>query len=103
MKRQENPAAPMTAQALLDNLEDAGCGPEVTERFLALEQAGQYRELLRLLSDHRRHLLDCLHRRSGGSTAWTTWSISWRSAAPGNFEPRRHWRNCYDDHSKSDL
>ena len=53
MKRQESPAAPMTAQALLDNLEDAGCGPEVTERFLALEQAGQYREQLRLLSDHR--------------------------------------------------
>ena len=62
MKRQEIPAAPMTAQALLDNLEDAGCGPEVAERFLALEQAGQYRELLRLLSDHRRPLLDCLHR-----------------------------------------
>ena len=62
MKRQENPAAPMTAQALLENLEDAGCGSEVAERFLALEQAGQYRELLRLLSDHRRHLLDCLHR-----------------------------------------
>ena len=52
----------MTAQGLLENLEDAGCGPELTERFLALEQAGQYRELLRLLSDHRRRLLDCLHQ-----------------------------------------
>ena len=28
----------MTTQALLDNLEDAGCGPEFAERFLALEQ-----------------------------------------------------------------
>ena len=40
----------MTTQALLDNLEDAGCGPEFAERFLALEQSGQYREQLSLLS-----------------------------------------------------
>lgn len=52
----------MTTQALLDNLEEAGCGPEFAERFLALESAGQYREQLKLLSDHRRHLLDRLHR-----------------------------------------
>ena len=52
----------MTTQALLDNLEEAGCGPEFAESFLALESAGQYREQLKLLSDHRRHLLDCLHR-----------------------------------------
>ena len=50
----------MTARALLENLEDAGCGSELTERFLALERSGQYREQLRLLSD--RQLLDCLHR-----------------------------------------
>ena len=62
MKRQEMPATPMTAQGLLENLEDAGCGPEVTERFWALESAGQHQEQLKLLSDHRRHLLDCLHR-----------------------------------------
>ena len=53
---------PMTTQALLDNLEDAGCGPEFTERFLALETAGQHQEQLKLLSGHRRQLLDCLHR-----------------------------------------
>ena len=64
MKRPESPAAPMTAQALLDNLKDAGCEPEVAERFLALEQSGQYREQLKLLSGHRRHLLDCLHREA---------------------------------------
>ena len=62
MKRQETPATPMTAQALLDNLEDAGCDSSFVERFLALERSGQYRELLRLLSDHRRHLIDCLHQ-----------------------------------------
>ena len=44
---------PLTAQALLDNLEDAGCDSKFVERFLALEQSGQYREQLRLLSDHR--------------------------------------------------
>ena len=32
------------------------------ERCRALEQSGQYREQLRLLSDHRRRLLDCLHQ-----------------------------------------
>ena len=36
--------------------------PIAAERFLALEQSGQYREQLRLLSDHRRQLLDCLHQ-----------------------------------------
>ena len=62
MKQPERSATPLTAQALLENLEDAGCGPEVTERFLALERSGQYREQLRLLSGHRRKLLDRLHR-----------------------------------------
>ena len=51
------PASALTPQALLDNLEDAGCGSELTERFLALERSSQYREQLRLLSDHRRHPL----------------------------------------------
>ncbi|MFR3921185.1 MAG: hypothetical protein ACLTYN_03610 [Dysosmobacter welbionis] len=77
---------PLTDQALLDNLEDAGCNSQFMERFLALEQSGQYREQL-LLSDHRRRLLDCLHQESGGSTAWIIWSISWRSTAPKNIEP----------------
>ena len=62
MKRQEIPATPMTAQALLENLEDTGCGPEVTKRFLTLEKTGQHQEQLKLLSEHRRHLLNCLHR-----------------------------------------
>lgn len=52
---------PLTAPALLENLEDAGCDSKFAERFMALEQSGQYREQLRLLSDHRRQLLDRLH------------------------------------------
>ena len=62
MKNQEIPALPRTAQALLDNLEDAGCDPELAQRFLVLERSGQYQEQLNLLSSHRRHLLECLHR-----------------------------------------
>ena len=77
---------PLTAQALLDNLEDAGCDSKFVERFLALEQSGQYREQLRLLSDHRQELLDCLHREGGGLTAWIIWYIRWESAAPENLE-----------------
>lgn len=62
MKYQEIPALPRTTQALLDNLEDAGCDPELAQRFLILERSGQYQEQLDLLSSHRRHLLECLHR-----------------------------------------
>ena len=62
MKQRERPAGPMTARALLDNLEDAGCDSQFMECFLALEQSGQYREQLKLLSNHRRQLLDRLHR-----------------------------------------
>ena len=62
MKNQEIPALPRTTQALLDNLEDAGCDPELAQRFLVLERSGQYQEQLNLLSSHRRHLLECLHR-----------------------------------------
>lgn len=78
---------PLTAPALLENLEDAGCDSKFAERFMALEQSGQYREQLRLLSDHRRQLLDRLHREEGGSTAWTIWHIRLRSTTRGNTEP----------------
>lgn len=62
MKNQEIPVLPRTTQALLDNLEDAGCDPELAQRFLVLERSGQYQEQLNLLSGRRRHLLECLHR-----------------------------------------
>lgn len=50
-----------SAQAVIQNLKDAGCDLETTERFLALEQAGQTREQLKLLSAHRKRLLDKVH------------------------------------------
>ena len=93
----------MTAQGLLENLEDAGCGPEVTERFWALESAGQHQEQLKLLSDHRRHLLDCLHREERRIDCLDYLVYQMESAAPENPEPHRYWRSCYDDYSESDL
>ena len=50
-----------SAQAVIQNLKDAGCDLETTERSLALEQAGQTREQLKLLSVHRKRLLDKVH------------------------------------------
>ena len=49
------------AQAVIQNLKDAGCDLETMERFLALEQTGQTREQLKLLSVHRKRLLDKVH------------------------------------------
>ena len=56
---------PLTDQVLLDNLKDAGCDSKFAECFMALEHTGQYREQLRLLSAHRRQLLDYLHQEKG--------------------------------------
>ena len=49
------------AQAVIQNQKDAGCDLETMERFLALEQTGQTREQLKLLSVHRKRLLDKVH------------------------------------------
>ena len=62
MRHQKISAVPLTDQALRDNLNDVGCGLELTKHVLALERSGEYREQLRLLSAHRRYLLDCLHQ-----------------------------------------
>lgn len=47
---------------LYQNLVDAGCGRETAERCILLFQNGEMSELLRLLSCHRRALLDAVHR-----------------------------------------
>ncbi len=49
-------------KALLDNLKDAGCDAKTTERFLKLEEEGDRGGQMRLLSEHRRRLLDRVHR-----------------------------------------
>ena len=44
-------------QALLQNLQDAGCGEGLITQFLTLYQAGQYPQSFALLAQHRRTLL----------------------------------------------
>ena len=48
-------------QALLQNLQDAGCGEGLITQFLTLYQAGQYPQSLALLAQHRRTLLQHCH------------------------------------------
>lgn len=52
----------LSDKALRDNLKDAGCGAKTAERFMKLEEAGDRREQMRLLSEHRCRLLDRIHR-----------------------------------------
>lgn len=47
---------------LLQNLADAGCSPETVCQCMALAQKRDQAELMRVLSLHRRTLLDTLHQ-----------------------------------------
>lgn len=44
------------------NLEDAGCGNELVQQFMELQDKGEEEKQLLLLSDHRKSLLDQIHR-----------------------------------------
>ena len=50
------------AYTVLQNLKDAGCTDEMAEKFMALQDSDDEEQQIRLLSDHRRHLLEKLHR-----------------------------------------
>ncbi len=50
-----------TQGRLRENLADAGCGEELTRRFMALAEQGKTSEALALLAGHRKVLLDCCH------------------------------------------
>lgn len=51
------------AQGILrQNLLDAGCGSDAVQRYMDLVKKREYAELLRLLSRHRRELLDTVHQ-----------------------------------------
>ena len=52
----------MSLQETIQNLKDAGCDRETAEGFMAVEGAGDTQEQLRLLSVHRKQLLDRIHR-----------------------------------------
>ncbi|MFR1480522.1 MAG: hypothetical protein ACLSB9_35010 [Hydrogeniiclostridium mannosilyticum] len=62
-----------SVQAVIQNLEDAGCDPETVEEFLALDGEGKTGEQLKLLARQRRQLLD---RVLGKKSALIAWIIS---------------------------
>lgn len=49
-------------EEILQNLKDAGCGDSIIEQFFRLEEEGEAKEQLELLSGHREQLLDKVHR-----------------------------------------
>lgn len=50
-----------TAEALVQNLKDAGCEPEQVEQFLMLREAGDVNGQMKLLRTQRESLLDEVH------------------------------------------
>ena len=50
------------AYTVLQNLKDAGCTDEMVEKFMALQDSDDEEQQMQLLSRHRRHLLEKLHR-----------------------------------------
>ena len=50
------------AQAIVQNLKDAGCDSKTIKQFLILEEEGKLQEQLKLLTFHRNQLLDRVHR-----------------------------------------
>ena len=48
-------------QAVVTNLEDAGCDSELIKQFMDLLKTGKKEAGLSLLAKHRRFLLDCYH------------------------------------------
>lgn len=56
------PHAADADSVLRQNLVDAGCGPEIVRQCMALARRRDQAELMRVLSRHRRTLLDTLHQ-----------------------------------------
>ena len=56
------PNAADTDSILLQNLAEAGCSPETVRQCMALIREQDQSELMRVLSRHRRALLDTLHQ-----------------------------------------
>lgn len=50
-----------SVQAIIRNLEDAGCDSKTIEKFLVLEAEGKTKEQLKLLAGQRRLLLERVH------------------------------------------
>ena len=56
------PEASDTQGILRQNLVDAGCAPETVRQCVALAQQKETGELTRILSRHRKMLLDTIHQ-----------------------------------------
>ncbi len=56
------PEASDTKGIFRQNLIDAGCGPELVRQCAALAQQKETFELMRVLSRHRKALLDAVHQ-----------------------------------------
>ena len=56
------PEASDTKGIFRQNLIDAGCGPELVRQCAALARQNETSELMRVLSCHRRLLLDTVHQ-----------------------------------------
>ncbi len=48
-------------EAVIQNLKDAGCAPDIIECCIACMEQGKKKELLKRLSDHRNGLLHKVH------------------------------------------
>ena len=48
-------------EAVVQNLEDAGCAPDIVECCIACMEQGKKKELLERLEEHRTHLLNKVH------------------------------------------
>lgn len=48
-------------EAIIQNLEDAGCAPDIIERCMTCMEQGKKSELLKRLEEHRISLLDRVH------------------------------------------
>lgn len=51
-----------SSESIIQNLKDAGCDSETIEKFMADLQKGEDANGLKRLADHRKNLLDSLHR-----------------------------------------
>lgn len=60
VKRETN--GNLYAYTVLQNLKDAGCTDEMVEKFMALQDSEDEEQQIRLLSGHRKHLLEKLHK-----------------------------------------
>ena len=48
-------------EAVIQNLKDAGCNEDTIDRFMECVKNGASKEHLRILSQHRKQLLDKIH------------------------------------------